>query len=87
MSTAEPTAVRVTVARAVRVGLVILAFVALYCAIFYAWIEVATPEHARLNHMMGVICAWMVPLSIAGAIVIPRLILRGRSRSTVRRTR
>lgn len=80
MRTDESSAARVTVAWAVGIGLGLLAVVALYSAFFYAWIQEAAPGHARLNHTMGVICAWMVPLSIAGAIVVPRLILRRRSR-------
>jgi hypothetical protein len=79
VKTGEPPARRTTVAWAVGIGLVLLALVALSCAIFYAWIEAAAPGNAPLNHAMSVISKVAVPACIAGAIVIPRLIRRRRS--------
>jgi hypothetical protein len=52
---------------AIRIGLVLLAVVAAFCAFFYAWIDVAAPGHARLNHALGIICMWAVPTLIVGA--------------------
>lgn len=72
----ESPAARRATASTVGIGLVLLAVVTAFCAIFYAWIDVAAPGHARLNHAMAVICMWAVPTSLVGAVIIPRLILR-----------
>jgi len=71
---------RQTVAWTVAIGLVLVAVAAAFCALFYAWIDVAAPGHARLNHAMGLISMWTVPTSLVGAVVLPRLILRRRVR-------
>jgi hypothetical protein len=76
VETEKSSPARTAVAWAVGIGLLLVAVVSLTCAIFYAWIEVATPGHAPLNHGMAVISKWAVPACIAGALLIPRLILR-----------
>jgi len=76
MRTGESQVARQAIAWTVGIGLVLLSVGAAFCAIFYAWIDVAAPGHARMNHAMGVICMWAVPTSLVGAVIIPRLILR-----------
>ena len=82
MRMGESPGARLAAAWTVGIGLVLLAVAAAFCAIFYAWIDVAAPGHARLNHAMGVICMWAVPTSLVGAVIIPRLILRRHVRGT-----
>ena len=69
---------RVAAAWTAGISFVLLGSLSAYSAMFYAWIDAAAPGHGRLNRAMGIVCLVAVPLSIVGAVVIPRLILRSR---------